>query len=162
MVLCFYFRFNSRKKYGFRNRLALSKTVSRRKFDFSTEERIKELQQIQLKKSVEAKCKWALTAYNDWRNERLKSYNYDYPIYAADINDLEHLEKENLLYALCRFVPEVTKTRGDGPYPGATLYQLISALQKYLWVNKINWELIEGSEFSDLKTVLDNVMQERT
>ena len=39
---------------------------------------------------------------------------------------------------------------------------MVVAIQKHLWVNKINWELIEGSEFSDLKTVLDNVMHERT
>ena len=33
---------------------------------------------------------------------------------------------------------------------------------KYLWSNKINWDIIEGREFSDVKVVLDNVMRERT
>ena len=56
----------------------------------------------------------------------------------------------------------MTKTRGEGPYPGKTLYQLIAAIQKHLWVHKILWDLIEGKEFIDMKTVLDNVMQERT
>ena len=38
----------------------------------------------------------------------------------------------------------------------------VSALQKYLWINHIDWQLIEGPEFIDVKTVLDNVMQEHT
>ena len=76
--------------------------------------------------------------------------------------NLESLTKENLQHSLCRFVPEVTKRKGDGLYPGKTLYQMIVAIQKYLWINKLKWKLVEGAEFDDLKTVLDNVMKERT
>ena len=39
---------------------------------------------------------------------------------------------------------------------------MIVAIQKYLWINKLKWKLVEGAEFDDLKTVLDNVMKERT
>ena len=70
---------NTKKRNGLKSKLALVKSVSR-KYNFMSEARIKELQQIQLKKSYESKCNWAVTAYNDWRAERLKTYNYDYPI----------------------------------------------------------------------------------
>ena len=39
---------------------------------------------------------------------------------------------------------------------------MVVALQKYLNVNKLKWKLIEGEEFDEMRTVLDNVMQERT
>ena len=58
-------------------------------------------------------------------------------IYFANLRDLPTLTKDNLQHALCRFVPEVTKKKGVGPYPGKTLYQMIVTIQKYLWVNKI-------------------------
>ena len=120
------------------------------------------MKQINLKKSTESKCDWAVTAYVDWRNERLRSYNYDVGIYEADIENLPKLTPENLCYALCRFVPEVQRKRGEGEFPGKTLYQMVVALQKYLWTKKVMWDLVEGREFSDVKTVLDNVMRERT
>ena len=76
-----------------------------------------------------------------------------------NLNDLESLTKENLQHALCRFIPEATKSRGEGPYPGATLYQMIVAIQKYLFVNKLKWKLIEGEEFDEMRTVLDNARE---
>ena len=79
----------------------------------------------------------------------------------ADLNNLSLVTKENLESSLCRFIPEVTKSKGDGPYLGKTLYQIIVAIQKFLQINKINWQLIHGSDFSELRTVLDNVMKER-
>ena len=83
------------------------------------------------------------------------NFNYNVGIYYAD----EELIKENLEHALCRFIPEVTKVKGDGPYQGKTLYQMIVAI---LNINKLNWKLIDGNEFQNLRVVLDNVMQERT
>ena len=44
----------------------------------------------------------------------------------------------------------------------ASLYQLVVAIQKFLNFKKINWKLIEGPQFTDVKIVLDNVMKERT
>ena len=159
---CKLYRLNSKRKNGLKSRLATTKNVSKRKFNFTNEERIEELQQVKLKKTVESKCNWAVTAYVDWRNERLRTFNYDFCIYEADLLNFDTLTKETLNHSLCRFVPEVTKTRGDGPYPGKTLYQMVVAIQKYLWVNRIFWQLIEGIEFVDTKTVLNNVMMERT
>ena len=63
---------------------------------------------------------------------------------------------------MCYFIPEMTKSKGEGLYPGRTLYQLCMAIQKYLNYNKVPWKIIEGREFDDVRTVLDNVMKERT
>ena len=119
----------------------------KRKFSYTTSERIEELKKKKLKKNSESKIKWAVNAYNDWRNDRLENYNYDVGIYEADLNDLSSLTKENFQHALCHFVPEVTKVKGDGLYPGKTLYQMVVALQKYLHVHKMFWKVVDGPEF---------------
>ena len=156
------FSLKSRGMNGLKMRPAIRQTVSKHKFSFKSEARIAELQRIRLKKKTEAKVNWAVNAYKEWRNDRLYHFNYDVGIYFADLDDLPNLTKENLEHALCRFVPEVTKVKGEGPYPGKTLYQMIVAIQKFLNINKLNWKLIDSNEFSDLRVVLDNVMQERT
>ena len=161
-VVTLNFSMNSKSKMPMKSRLSTKKTVSTRKFNFVSENRINILKQISLKKSTESKSRWAVKAYNDWRDERLKTFNYDYSIYMADLRNLNELTKPNLQHALCRFVPEVTKTRGIGPFPGQTLYQMVVAIQKHLRVNKLNWDLVEGKDFADVKIVLDNIMQERT
>ena len=38
---------------------------------------------------------------------------------------------------------------------------MIIAIQKYLNENQINWKLIDGQEFINVNTVLDNTMKER-
>ena len=136
--------------------------MSKRKFKYSTETRIAELKQIRLKKKSESKVNWAVKAYNDWRNERFYNFNYNVGIYYADLNNLESLTSDNFEHAMCRFIPEVTKVMGEGPYPRKTLYQMVVAIQKYLNINKIMWKLVDGVNFIDLNTVLENVMQERT
>ena len=156
------FRWNARRNLALKSRLSLNRNVSRRKFNFITEDQIKKLQQINLKKKTASKCNWAVTAFTDWREECLRIFHYDYSIYTCDLNNLATLTKGNLSHALCRFIPEVTKKRGQGPYPGKTMYQMVIAIQKYLLVNRIKWDLVEGTNFLDVKTVLDNVMREQT
>ena len=92
---------------------------------------------------------------------RLEKVQYDQKIFDCDLAELDRITEENLEYSLCHFVPEVTKSKGDGPYLGKTLYQLIVSIQKYLEINKIKWKLVHGERFTDLRTVLDNVMKER-
>ena len=154
----FYFRINARKT-GLK--LGTARNVSRRKFTFTSDERIENLRQTQLKKRTEKKMFWGVNAYVQWREERLKSFNYDYPIFMADLNNLETLEKENLVYALVRFIPEVTKLNGEGVYPGKTLYQMCTSIQKFLNVNNIPWKIVKDPEFIEVQTVLDNIMKER-
>ena len=61
------FRINAGRKMIMKLKLSMAKSVSRR-FNFLGESCIKQLQQIQLKKKTEAKCKWAFHAYSDFRN----------------------------------------------------------------------------------------------
>ena len=151
-------RINSRRNGP---KLGKSAAVGKRNFSFSSEAQIESLCQIRLKNRTEKKMYWGVNAYNEWCDDRLKNYNYDYPIYMAHLRKLETLEKENFEYAMVRFIPEVTKSKGDGPYPGQTLYQLCTSIQKYLNVNKIPWKIVKGDKFEDVKIVLDNVMKER-
>ena len=145
---------NAKRRALQRARMAAGGTVSRN-FNVTSEERIKELQQITLKPKSESKVNWGVNAYNEWKMFRLETFNYDYAIYNADLNDLSNLRKDNFCHALCRFVPEVTKKKRGGPYPGRTLYQMLSAIQKYLNVNKITWQIPEGKdpEFEDVRIV---------
>ena len=141
----------------------MKRTVSR-SFNLALEDRIKHLQQIHLKPTSESVVNLGVNAYNEWRDYRLETYNYDYGIYNADIRYLANLKPENLSHTLCHFIPEVTKKKGEGPYPGHTLYQMVGAIQKYLNVNKLPWIIAEskGPEFEEVRIVLDNVMKERT
>ena len=140
----------------------MKRAVSRRKFSIASEDRIEELKKIKLKRRTEAKMNWGVTAYNEWRDDRLYNFNYDVPIYYANLRELESLTIDNFVHAMCRFIPEVTKKKGEGPYPARTLYQMCTSIQKYLNVNGLGWKIIEGPQFSDLCNVLDNVMKERT
>ena len=36
------------------------------------------------------------------------------------------------------------------------------AIQKYLYLNRIPWKIVQDPEFEDIKTVLDKVMKEQT
>ena len=132
--------------------------MSKCKFAFKSEAKIQELQQIRLKKKSESKVNWVDRACNDWHSDRWLNFNYDIGIYFADLYDLRSLTKENFEHLLCRFIPEVMKVKGEGPYPGKTLYQMILALQKYLNINKVMWYLVDDPNFIDLHTLLDNVM----
>ena len=46
--------------------------------------------------------------------------------------------------------------KGEGLYPG----KMAAVIQKHLIINKLNWTLVEGTEFEELRMVLNNVMQE--
>ena len=154
---------NAKRRALKRAWLVSSRTVSRN-FQLASDDRLKHLKEIRLKPNSESKVNWGVNAYNEWRNFRLETHQYDYAIHNAILNDLANLKADNLCQALCRFVPEVTKKKGGGPYPGRTLYQLVGAIQKYLNVNKIPWQIAEGKgeDFEDVRIVLDNVMKERT
>ena len=79
-------------------------------------------------------------------------------------NKLEDFTKDNFIHAMCRFIPEVNRKKGKGPYLGRTFYMLVISIQKYLHVNKIYLKIIDDTEFEDHRpiNILDNVMKERT
>ena len=136
--------------------------VSRKPISVTSDQRIEQLKKVNLKKRTEAKINWGVTAFNEWHEERLTNFNYDVAIYECNLNELETSTKENLNHAMCRLIPEVSHKKGDGLYPGRTLYQLVTSIQKYLHVNKLFWKILDGKEFEDMHNVLDNVMKERT
>ena len=121
-----------------------------------------ELKKVNMKKRSELKMMWAVRAYNEWRNNRLSDIvNFDNNIFEANLDQVDSLRKEQLEYAMCRFIPEVTKLKSGEDYPGKTLYEMCVALQKYLNMNGKNWKLVDGPDFRELRVVLDNVMKER-
>ena len=118
-------------------------TVSKkRKFKFLSQEKINDLKKMKLKRRSEAKVKWAVNAYSEWRQARIDNSNYDQCLIDADLNNLSNITKQNLEESLCKFVPEVTKSRGEGPYPGKTLYQMIVEL---LFRNFCRLIILDGS-----------------
>ena len=158
-----YFRINSRRSIGAKLGKVASKIVSKsRIFRRTSEARITELTKKQIKRRSLAKMRWGVNTYNDWHENRLSdSDNYVEEIFNANLNNLATLRKADLSYALCRFLPEITKAKSGDEYPGKTLYELIVSIQRHISENGLNWKLIDGPEFISVKTVLDNIMKER-
>ena len=61
---------------------------------------------------------------------------------------------------MCGFIPKVVKVDGTD-YPGKTLYEMVTSIQKYLHQNNVFWKVLEDAEFPEVRTVLDSVMKER-
>ena len=83
---------NQKRRALIRGRLATKRAVSRN-FNLQSDDRIKDLMQVRLKPNSESKVNWAVTAYNEWREFRLETFNYDVGIYYADLNDLANLTR---------------------------------------------------------------------
>ena len=136
-----------------RPKFSITKSVSTvRKFNFLPTQQIKDLKQVKLKERTSSKLNWAINAYKEWRQVRL-DHSYNESIFNSDIGNLNGLDEKSFGEALCYFIPEVTKAKGEGLYPAKTLYQLVVALQKYLNVNKIPWKLIDGPNFENVRVV---------
>ena len=123
---------NSRSKIGGVKRLATSKTVSNlRKFKSVSDSKLSELKTKLLKKRT-YKMQWGVRTFKDRRSDRLSTpETFDPVIFEVDLDVVGSLKKESLCYALCRFIPEITKKDGTD-YPGKTLYEMITSVQKYL------------------------------
>ena len=138
-----------------------AKAVSR-KFKTINPSKLALLKMNILKKHTYSKMQWGVGAYNQWRQQRLSDVvNYDVMILEVNLEDLRSLSKRALCHSLCRFIPKVTKVCDGTDYPGKTLYEMITSIQKFLHQNKIFWKLLDEIDFYDVRTVLDNVMKER-
>ena len=156
----YYFLHSLRTKRRPSATVTAAKAVTKRTIQLTSSQRMKNLKMLQVKRNTQSNVNWSVSCFNRWRNERLNSYDYDPGIYFADLSEPSKLTKENLIHALCFFIPEVTKQSGEY-FPGKTLYQIIIGIQKHLQINKIHWRLVEDPDFVDVRTVLDNVMKER-
>ena len=104
---------------------------------------------------------WGVRTYQQWRNNRLSDVSlYNQCVFDANLDDLKSITKPNLEQALCMFIAEVTKVSGE-VYPGTTLYQLSVSIQRFLNERGLASKLVDGPDFKQFHTVLDNVMKER-
>ena len=133
----------------------------KRNYNLVSDSKIAKMMEVKFQQRTEAKIKWAVKLYNEWHDMRLDKVDYEEQIFDADLNDVSKLTKENLEFALCRFICEVKKVKEDADYPGKTLYQLVCALQNYLKKHDLNWCLVHSDDFVNFQCVLDTVMQER-
>ena len=162
-IICFcYCSLNSHKNEGNPRPLGISTTVSKiRKFKQISANRLTALKTRQLKKRTFNKMQWGVRAYHQWREHRISDVNtFDARILECDLTTPTLVTKENFIFSMCAFIPEVTKVNGQD-YPGKTLYEIVLSIQTFLNENKVFWKVIDDLEFFEICTVLDNVMKER-
>ena len=162
-IICFYyFSLNKRKTEVKERPLGINTTVSKiRKFKNISAMTMNSLKTRQLKKRTFNKMQWGVRAYYQWRNHRLSDISrFDVRILECDLSTPTLVTKENFIFAMCAFIPEVTKLNGSD-YPGKTLYEMVMSVQKYLNENKVFWKVVDDLEFLEIRTVLDNVMKQR-
>ena len=96
------------------------KSVSKpRSYKSVSDSELNNLKTRWLKRCTFNKMQWGVRTFKEWRNDKLNDeHSFDPIILAADLDDLQLLTKENLSYALCRFIPEITKKKDGKDYPG--------------------------------------------
>ena len=89
----------------------MSKTVSTaRRFKSVSDPKMRVLKTRWLKKHTFNKMLWGVRAFKEWKNDRLGTpETFDSKIFEVDLDVVGSISKENLIYALCRFIPEITK-----------------------------------------------------
>ena len=158
-LIIFLFRISAKKSALKMAKVGLEHAVSKQKFNFLSSQAVQDLKKVTLKKRTFAKMIWGVNAYFEWLR-----HNYNAVIAKANLLDLDNLEKLAFEEAMCYFIPEVMKSKGEGLYPGKMLYEMCImciCIQKYLNVNRVDWKIVESDQFLNLRTVLDNVMKER-
>ena len=86
--------------------MSSSQIVSKRIFRRVSEQRLCDLKTKAIKKSSFAKMKWGVKAYQDWRSNKIENLNeYNRDVFESNLYDLDNLAKENLIPALCKFIP---------------------------------------------------------
>ena len=111
-------------------------TVQGREHSYNSvsESKIAKMMELNYQKRTEAKIKWAVKCYNDWRAMRLDRVD------RSDLNIVESLKKDSFEFALCRFICEIKKVNSNEDYPGRTLYQMVCAIQNHLRKNICDWK----------------------
>ena len=63
---------------------------------------------------------------------------------------MHEMTKDRINYALSHFICEVCKVDGSG-YPGATTYEMVTNLQKYLEMNPVYHKLLTDQDLKELQ-----------
>ncbi len=113
-----------------------------------------------LNAETQKKIRWVRKMYNDWRNNH-HQHRPDLSSISCDLENLSTVNKANLSYALCHFLGEVRKVDGTD-FQGKTLYEILVTVQMYLESEGVNWKLLDGQEFVNMKFTLDNLMKPHT
>ena len=74
------------------------------------------------------------------------------------IDDIMH-DLKQLKMDVCDFIVEIRKENGE-PYPGSSLYDLLSGLSLFLQCEK-EFEKLMSEAFTEIHNTLDHVMKER-
>ena len=125
------------------------------------EDKIYELSNKRFAEMSNRKIRWAVNLYCQWRLTRMEDSMCPTAISRANLDIVSEVCKEDLAYALARFIREIKKVNGE-EYPPNTLREIIIMVQMYLNQNGIFWKLLDDSVFVFLRNVLDNTMKERT
>ena len=107
---------------------------------------------------TQAQAKWAYTQFQqwlEWRNKDAAKEGLSF------INVALHgMTTDEINYALYCFICEVRKVDGSG-YPGATTYEMVTNLQKYLEMNPVYHKLLTDKHFKELQLTLDEEMRRK-
>ena len=107
------------------------------------------------------KIKWCVGMYHQWRANRLLDPYVPIQIKRVNLDSLFTFSSGDLEYALCRFIREVKKVDGTD-FPPNTVRELMIMIQMYLHENSVNWKLLDGDQFLNLRNAVDNTMKEHT
>ena len=125
------------------------------RFNFVSENQVKELSVLTPPKTTTYSIKWAVKNFTDWRN----SCNESYPDNVPD--NLWAKEPEEIGCWLSFFVTETRNTEGNS-YPPKTLYQLLSGLlhhSRSIDANAPNFLDKSIPAFKEFHCILDNLFK---
>ncbi|XP_052097319.1 zinc finger MYM-type protein 3-like [Mytilus californianus] len=114
-----------------------------------------------LAESTKKKIKWAYNLFNTWKTQRNAIAVADLSLNISIISpDLEVMTKDELCFALSRFICEIKKENGE-EYPGQTLYEILINIQLYLEGKGKYFKFLNEDCFIQIKNTLDHTMKER-
>ena len=105
------------------------------------------------------KVNWVKGMFQEWGYHR--NMSADFSDIHCDLDDVNSITVENLIFAMCRFITEVKNLDGSD-FPPKTLYEIVVCVQFYLETEGFSWRLISDELFKDVRFTLDNTMKECT
>ena len=125
------------------------------------EDKITEMSYKSFAYESKRKIRWAVTMYDQWRVGRMKELLVSLQIRRSDMSFVNDFSKQDLCYAMSRFIREVKKV-DNSDFPPNSLREIVIVIQMHLHQKGVYWKLLDDSEFVGLRNILDNTMKERT